>query len=203
MSNRSGKDSRSAILAALAHGRLNWSKLRESTGLSKRTLATRLDELEREDLVIRAVDREARDYPPPVHYELTEHARARFKPLLDMVNFQKALGQLEAAIITSPTANVEKIVERANVFGGPVFTLFLRRLLEYDYSPDQIGTALALWYFPRVEVLTRKIYEELASKKEEAVAALDKELKTYAELITIPLRQVREAREREEGKGPT
>ncbi len=195
MSNRSGKHSRDAILTALERGRLNWGNLRESTGLSRRTLATRLDELEKEDLVVRAVDREARNYPPPVYYELTEHARERYKPLLDMVNFSRALGQLEAGIITSPTAKVEDIVERANVFGGPVLTLFLRMLLEYDCRPDQIGTLLALWYFPRVEVLTTKIYEELMTKKKEAIATLDKELKTYTELIAIPLQRVKESRE--------
>jgi DNA-binding HxlR family transcriptional regulator len=185
------------MIKALATGKLSWSELLKTTGLSKRTLATQLDELEKQNTVVRSVDRETTNYPPPVYYELTEHARDRYKPLLDLLNYQRALGEIEASIITGPEATVENIVERANLFGGPILSLFLLTLLQYDVKPEQIQTALALWYFPRVEVLTRKTYERLITRKEEATLALLKALKSYGELIEIALGQVREGGKKE------
>jgi len=53
---------------------LTWSELLEKTGLSKRTLAKRLDALQKQGLVKREVDVRADSYPHPVYYELTQGA---------------------------------------------------------------------------------------------------------------------------------
>ena len=58
------------IIAALARkGKLRWSELLEESKLSRRALAEHLKEMQGKT-VKRTVDGTAKEYPPPVYYEL-------------------------------------------------------------------------------------------------------------------------------------
>jgi len=182
---------RSAILSALAHEERTWIDLLKTTRLSKKTLNKHLSELRRKRLVIRQVDSNSEKYPRPVYYCLTKQARMKARPLLDMAEFWRALGEIDDMIATTQPGTIRGIVDNTNTYGGPFLVLFLRVLLEYDYKPDQVGISLGLWYCARAEALTRKIYGELVADKEEATAALNEELRLYFETL---IRFVRAAR---------
>jgi DNA-binding HxlR family transcriptional regulator len=173
----------SAILAALADGKKNWSNLLAITRLSRKTLHGHLAQLQKDGQVIRVLDSKSEKYPPPVYYYLTEQARKEAQPLLDLMNFFRALGDIDAAIITKPAATVEAVVRNANLTGGPVLILFLKLLLHYNYKPDQIGIPLGLFYTPRLEALARNVYAQLLNNKTEADAALDESLKPYTRIL--------------------
>ena len=150
------------IKIELSSGRISWSQLLERTGVSRRTLASSLKRMIKEDKVGRTVD--SSTYPPAVFYTVTANGRKDTSPFIK--GFEKAKEDLKSREILARihAASFLKAVEEDRKIEE------VDRL--YHETVDRINYIIAATYADARKLKSEVLKKEIIRRAEEAEARL-------------------------------